>query len=209
GRSISADINLCLLKFWLSTCVVKHESCSSKRTDSGQPEYSIDTYTRTLIREPGAAQYAALSYVWGGPEVPQLNLNSLKELEPECQMWLLIKYWERLPNTVKDAIALCESLSIQQLWVYSLCILQGSRPSESLLCDTRLARQMFLVYREAYLTIVAAGGKDSWAGLPGFNGRTRKVNQQIVQLDRAQLSVVLPRQPEAIASSVWNTRAWT
>jgi len=192
----------------MSCCTESHENCADVRDPGHHIEYVIDTSTRKLVRNPGISKYAALSYVWGGPETRQLKLKDLMDLEPGQVAWHLGDHWEKVPQTIKDTILLCELLSIPYLWVDALCILQD-RPTEAALCNTHLAQQMCDVYQGAYLTIVAAGGKDSWAGLPGLRSGTRKVRQHVLDIKGTKIATLLPEPRRCISSSVWNTRAWT
>jgi hypothetical protein len=128
-----------------------------------------------LVPKTGHPRYAALSYCWGDAQVPQLRLKDLQELEPDRDSWSIGGRWAEVPQTIKDAILLCQLVSIPYLWVDALCILHD-RPAQSALCDTHLAQQMCSIYESADLTVVAAAGKDSWAGLPGIRAGTRSVS---------------------------------
>ncbi|KAH6647027.1 heterokaryon incompatibility protein-domain-containing protein, partial [Truncatella angustata] len=191
---------------WLSQCI-SHE-CETKTESSYCPEYLINTSTLKLAPQVGICQYAALSYVWGGPEIPQLTLKDMKTIAPDQDSWSIGQHWESVPQTIKDAILLCQLLSIDYLWVDSLCILH-ERPDQKAFGDTHLARQMCDVYESAHLTIVGAAAKDSWAGLPGLRAGTRNTKQHTLQLGDVLLAVVQRSPREALESSIWNTRAWT
>jgi hypothetical protein len=210
GRRVEDSVDLNLVRFWISQCngIEKHEGCEPTESWSDPPEYLIDTSSRMLVPNPGPCQFAALSYVWGGPDVPQLKLEKLQELEPGRDTWNLGTYWEQVPNTIRDAILLCELLSIPYLWVDALCIVH-TRLSDANSCDTKLARKMANIYSAARLTIVAAAGKDSWTGLPGLRNGSRKIQQHVANLGNGTVATVLPGPGPAIESSVWNTRAWT
>ena len=210
GRRVYNEVDLRLVKFWMSECADKHDSdCRIMPIPLGLPEYLIDTSALMLVpKEVGSCQYAALSYCWGDTSVPQLKLKDLKDLAPNLNSWPLEDRWTEVPQTIKDAILLCRLLSIPYLWVDALCILHD-RPTESGLCDTHLAGQMQSIYEAAHLTIVAAAGRDSWAGLPGVRPGTRSVGQHTAQIHGAVLANELGSPHRVIGSSTWNTRAWT
>ncbi|EIW62676.1 HET-domain-containing protein, partial [Trametes versicolor FP-101664 SS1] len=91
--------------------------------------------------------YLALSYVWGEPQPHQTTTCNISTYAKRIDVSLL-------PQTIRDAIAVTHSLGLQYLWTDSLCIMQDS--GEDKLHE--LAR-MHLVYRYAYLTIIAASAE--------------------------------------------------
>lgn len=125
----------------------------------------IDVTTMTLV-EFGVSKervvlppYVALSYVWGS--VPTVHLTSaalpvfIKPGELSRVLW-------RLPRTVNDAIVAVQKLKLRYLWVDSLCLIQNDEEDLQLGISV-----MDSIYRDAYLTIIAAEGDDANAGLPG------------------------------------------
>ena len=68
---------------------------------------------------------------------------------------------------------------------------------------------MDLIYHRAFLTIVAATGQDSDAGLPGLRKGTRYETQQIKEL-KPGLHVMSPKHlADALEESYYETRGWT
>lgn len=89
-------------------------------------------------------RYAALSYVWGGPQfcTTTENIHSLVHEGIDNHT---------LPQTILDAIRTTNSMGIPYLWVDALCILQDSDTDKY----TEIGR-MRMVYRNAHVTIIAA-----------------------------------------------------
>jgi len=165
-----------MIKQWLGECVVHHSvACRPDVLDaeSSCPIFMIDLTTRNIVPSivdghVMVTQYAALSYVWGNKTVRQLkNTKTGGVQERLLQPGGLSDIHEDIPTTIKDAMHICELLGYHYLWVDALCIDQD-RTKESGQIDS-----MRNIYACADLTIVAAAGTDSWAGLPGVREGTR------------------------------------
>ncbi|EIW59878.1 HET-domain-containing protein, partial [Trametes versicolor FP-101664 SS1] len=91
--------------------------------------------------------YLALSYVWGEPQPHSTIMSNVsaytRGIEPS-----------RLPQTIRDAIQVTHALGFQYLWLDTLCIIQDSDDDR----QHELA-QMHAIYRNAYLTIIAASAR--------------------------------------------------
>ncbi|KAI1324983.1 heterokaryon incompatibility protein-domain-containing protein [Xylariaceae sp. FL0255] len=90
-------------------------------------------------------KYAALTYCWGPPEKARFQLKTEKDTIMKRKSGILSV---EMPNVLRDAIAVCRTLSIPYLWVDSLCILQDDQTDWQ-----REASRMGQVYSHAYLTI--------------------------------------------------------
>ncbi|KAI0502941.1 heterokaryon incompatibility protein-domain-containing protein [Xylaria bambusicola] len=109
-----------------------------------------------LVMLPGQrAEYAALSYCWGGKQdfetrsdTLDLNLKSIA--------------YDLLPLTIQDAVRFTRALRIQYLWVDSLCILQDSQEDK----DEEL-RKMADIYNKSTVTICPAAATSSRDGFLG------------------------------------------
>jgi hypothetical protein len=98
---------------------------------------------------------------------------------------------------------LCCRLSVHFLWVDALCIQQGDLEDKQDQMNI-----MDAIYSGAALTIVAASGSDSWAGLPGVRSNTRFAqNKEVV--GSLTLSPAQPTLRSSLQDSSWNSRAWT
>jgi hypothetical protein len=92
--------------------------------------------------EPG--HYAALSHCWGGPQQGQTTRATLKAWTGGIPI-------SDLPQTILDAVIVTRKLGLHFLWVDSLCIIQDD-PEDQGMEISRMSQ----IYRQAYVTIVAA-----------------------------------------------------
>jgi hypothetical protein len=205
GRRTYDELDIALLRSWLEDCHHYHQSCEPKAALPAIPKLLIEVDTKSVIHASADCQYAALSYVWGPPHISQLRH---KDLPRGANGWLLKPSWATVPQTIKDAMSLCVSLSIPFLWVDALCIEEYQRDS-SANCNTELSEQMSTIYGAAHLTIVAAAGDDSWAGLPGVRKGSRAVLQQTAVVGSLLLASVQNSPSDIMESTTWNRRAWT
>lgn len=88
--------------------------------------------------------WACLSYVWGGEQRAKTTRTRLPG-------YLKKMHLTRLPQTIKDAVAVCRELGIPFLWIDSFCIVQDDESDKA-----REIPQMALIYRHSLLTISAA-----------------------------------------------------
>ena len=143
-----------LVEGWITTCRSTHVSCRA-RVGLQIPTRLLDIgddSSKMVKMVPGAtardAHYAAWGYCWG--QKPQFLLlrSNYKELENGIP-------FNSLFNVAQDAITVCRALSIQYLWMDSMCIIQG--PDGEFLQE---AARMEDVYAGSLITIVAAGSRD-------------------------------------------------
>ncbi|KAI1170907.1 heterokaryon incompatibility protein-domain-containing protein [Nemania sp. FL0916] len=150
-----------LLRQWLDDCDKHHKRCLPDETrpqpvetptrliDVGENDspnvHLVDTHENHLNQTP-STKYIALSHPWGNKDshdhycTTQLNLSSHKNM---------IRI-DILPNTIQDAIRVARELSIQYLWVDSLCIVQGEGGDFD-----REAKYMEAIFSSAYCVIAA------------------------------------------------------
>jgi hypothetical protein len=224
GRERPVRINFRAIKWWLRLCETEH-GChldgSITREEMPDSLRMIDVKAQCVV--PAATmqtpRYVALSYVWGGPQKVTLRKETFDVLtKPGVFQDIL------LPQTIADAIAVVEILGERYLWVDSLCIIQDQT-------EDRVAQIqcMDLIYTGALLTIIAASGKDSDAGLPGLRPSTRtnvQVTAQVMRatvhtrpdehvLDHHGMSLMTTLTPQKIEfdhyleETTWYTRGWT
>jgi hypothetical protein len=144
-------------------------------------------------------RYSALSYVWGQSSETFATLRSnFNDLSKDKG---LLKYWEKLPATLKDAMFLSKALGIPYLWVDRLCILQDDEDSKQ-----HNISWMASIYANSYLAIVAAEGSDANHGIRGIGSasgpREGNVSYQFAD-------VKCTRRTEVERRNVWHTRGWT
>ena len=97
-----------------------------------------------------------------------------------------------LPATLVDVIDLVHSLGIEYIWIDALCIIQKND-----LDKKDQIRNMSKIYGCSIITIIAASGSDSNAGLPGIRDCTRFYEQQEI--------VVIPPSDDDIGLSLLTT----
>ena len=216
----SNQADLETLKKWLSYCA-RHERCSKRSLSPPKGLRVIDAKRRQLIDAPEHCEYIALSYVWGGCPMPELGQSTnacycsdacrpesrkekifnKQQVKSSCK-WL--ELYQKYPQTIEDSIAVALALGYNYLWVDSICLSQKDLDNPSTLTEA-----MNSIYECAYLTIIAAAGKDAEAGLPGVRPNSRDVIQHLESVDGMRLGVAMPTLAQQIAESTWSSRAWT
>ena len=116
---------------WLNECLNGqirgrriHASCP-KPSHSYLPTRLIeissyaDKYEMKVREMKGCATepYVALSYCWGGDQ----PMKSTKALLPK---WMIGIPWDELPQTLRDAVIVCQNMGIHYLWVDAFCIVK-------------------------------------------------------------------------------------
>jgi hypothetical protein len=127
-----------------------------------------------------------------------------------------------LPKTIVDGIELTLLLGLRYLWVDALCIRQDDDIDKKY-----QIKNMANIYQGAELTIIAAAGQDSDAGLPGLRPGSRSFSPKSVHLpvgSKGQPALSLLEtcrshstkwgaefhaDHDGVDTSKWNTRAWT
>lgn len=210
GRAVNPDqIDLDLVQSWISNCNNWHGIECSGATHRADRITVFDPFIRLLdleedriveLKEPDP--YVALSYVWGAKPVFQTLGNNIEELKrPDG----LSQYQEMFPKSIRDAMTLTKTLGYRYAWVDSICIIQDSRSDKM----TQLTA-MDQVYTQAALTIVAAGGDDANAGLPGLSPGSRTLTQVVEDYSSdLELVALQPDCQVAVETTTWNQRGWT
>jgi hypothetical protein len=214
NSTTGSETNLDLAASWLRDCTETHENCYHRPQmepvlplrvlDIGGPESPQNIcLSQGQEGEKRVGSYAALSYCWG-TNLPyrtmRENIDELKKGFPAA----------RLPKTFTDAICVCRHLGIRFLWIDSMCIIQNDEED----WDVQ-SRLMGHIYSNAVLTIIAAVGEDSDAGL--FVDRDPRktypcvLNWQYTNKDGHNgTSTVIPCQDlEQKKESYLDTRGWT
>jgi hypothetical protein len=210
-----------LVQEWLSTCVSHHGLCQNGFTgevvtkdpgDSIRPGRLIKTFEKGgRVTQPSpklinywipADSYVALSHCWGS-----LDKRPLCTTRANLDQHLLQIPWQDLPQTFQDSILLCIELSIEYLWIDSLCIVQDDED------DWRGQSQiMEQIYERALFTIAASSATDSTKGLFKVRNRLDLVkmpyhNQKIGETDRV-FGYIEPDLERYLSSSPLSQRAW-
>ena len=204
-------IDASLVKYWLGYCETRHKDiCGALPWHSeGEmlPSFRvIDVETYNLIEAPTDCRYCALSYVWGPahPNVREVFKTTSKNKKKVRQLGGLQGVSEEMSKTVLDAIRLVAAIGEKFLWVDAICIIQDDKHD----MDSQI-EHMNDIFSRAVLTIVAAGGVDSNAGLSGVHPHLRVLPQVTEEVDDG-IRLALPLEPSRkLQASAWSSRAWT
>jgi hypothetical protein len=204
GCIVEPVINTTQVVGWLDECRRNHGAgCKPSTYEPGEGVAIrvIDIQDQSLVELSTGCNYAALSYVWGGPQQIRLLTGNIKTFQ---QPGGLKQIWRQLPKTISDALEFTKLVGYRFLWVDSLCIVQDDGVDL-----TAQIPNMHLVYGCASVTIVAAAGQDANSGLPGIRGREREAFPTLVAEGVPDLVAGLPAFAPTIFNSVWETRGWT
>jgi len=94
-----------------------------------------------------------LSHCWGQLQLTTLTKSNIAIFEAGLEI-------SKLPKTFRDAIHVTRRMSIQYLWIDSLCIIQDSKEDWK-----RESALMMSVYAGAHCNIAACGAADARTGL--------------------------------------------
>ncbi|KAM0437847.1 hypothetical protein ACHAPT_002212 [Fusarium lateritium] len=188
-------INFEAIKDWLTYCTAHHAAtCKILPGYQHQPSCLkvIECETGAIIKAPEDCEFAALSYVWGSPQVNKVGTTS--------KTGFLL---QDLPRTISDAIQVTMQLNLKYLWVDQYCINQKD--------EDELEEQisiMDMVYNFATVTLIAACGQDATFGLPGV-GSTPRNKQPAININGTTWVSSEATLYERIKKSRWWSRAWT
>lgn len=181
---------------WLLRCG-KHKSCSSKATKrTAHPDgfCLFDITALKVVDASGHEPYIALSYPWS--HIDQLEI---KRDGP----YIL----EDLPKVLQDVVWLVKGLgfAVNHIWMDKLCINQDNQEQ-----NTANINAMGDIYGAAFATIILAAPSRRYLeqGIPGLSA-PRPPYQRIETIGNLKLATTYPSLEMAIATSEWNTRAWT
>jgi hypothetical protein len=127
-------------------------------------------------REIEASPYVALSHCWG-PLQDHRRYCTLKRNVTQRKTRI---EFDALPHTFRDAITVTRSLSVNYIWIDSLCIIQDDESDWQ-----SEASKMEDVYSAAYCTIAASSARSS---IEGF--LANRVPRSVVKVPSDTLGVV-------------------
>ncbi|KAF7535592.1 hypothetical protein G7054_g5208 [Neopestalotiopsis clavispora] len=212
GRKVGNDhVDLNLVRSWVCDCNDWHGlGCTeAPRGPSDEKDPAFDPFLRLLDLEedrlvelPDPGPYVALSYVWGIKPVFKTLEANVEELK--CPGGLS-RHCELFPKSIRDAMALTQTLDYRYIWIDSICIIQDSEEDKA-----KQLAAMDHVYSRAALTIVAASGDGADAGLAGLVPGSRSLTQIVAQYSpELELVTLQPDCQVAVEETTWNTRGWT
>lgn len=168
----------------------------------------INVRNNTIETMQGAERYFALSYVWGE------CMSHYAATRPDFRIQVTasksstrLVNLDKTPQTIKDTIDLVRALGETYLWVDAFCIDQHDSADKG-----AIIAEMGSIYRNAYLTIIAADGDSAGSGLGRLHTSDLSINSLDWLATDAHGVRLQPAQPSLlhkVANSVWGTRAWT
>ncbi|KAL1870788.1 hypothetical protein VTK73DRAFT_2512 [Phialemonium thermophilum] len=208
-----------LLNVWVEQCRTHSARCRPEiiRPALRPAVRMIDVQKRKVVHpfrtSEADPRFAALSYVWGQ------GVKQLKNTR-EGGLHRLLEQDEFLsdgntdvPTTIRDALILCQRLRIPYLWVDALCLdqdgVRSGGTSDSMSHDP--FSTMGEIYASAWVTIVAAHGEDSWAGLPGIVSPRPEsyITEPLSEDGGRRLLICRKALADCVRDTVWSRRAWT
>jgi hypothetical protein len=224
-RPLKADLRL--ISWWIKVCLQKHKStCQQPPVVSpSRKELNlrvIDIEQGCIAEAPFESNfiYIALSYVWGDSHCLDLLTSNENFLTKPGSL-----NSQRLPATYSDLTQLSLELGCRYVWIDRLCIRQDDQEDLS-----KYLSIMDEIYGSAFLTVIAASGKNVHAGLPGIRPGTRHRVQDIVPVWRTMTDAYLNsgqhfqterhltlmntlrpqklRDDDILSDTIWDKRAW-
>ncbi|KAL5359093.1 heterokaryon incompatibility protein-domain-containing protein [Aspergillus floccosus] len=210
GRVVPAQLDPELVQTWVSACAQHHGAeCVPEPNVLATPAAPqglaflrlIDVEQQCLVDAEPGCRYLAVSYVWGDGRTVMLRKENKAKLY--CPGGLG-KIRHKLAKTISDAMAFVALIGERYLWVDSLCFVQDDWDDKK---DG--IKKMDLIYQGALLTIVAASGSNSQAGLPGLHPASRRLDQAVAEVKPGTKLASVPAMFTELQSVVYMTRGWT
>jgi hypothetical protein len=181
-------------KSWLDECMQSHPKCQRVSPASSELPTRVleissfrDNEVLSIRLYPNTARevapYAALSYVWGGPQAFCTLQSNVGSHSSNISL-------STLPQTIQDAVLCAHKLGLKYLWVDSLCIIQDSTEDRE-----REISRMAQIYKNAFVTISAARAKGCHEGFLKTEGRatTDDLRKHSFKVD-----IAVPKDPEVV-----------
>ncbi|KAF4773254.1 hypothetical protein HER10_EVM0008235 [Colletotrichum scovillei] len=145
-------------------------------------------------------KYAALSYCWGISNTFTTTSATLAYRQQGFSP-------SALPLSLQDALRVAQGLHIQYIWIDALCILQDSE--EDWLYESA---RMASVYKNSFLTIVAANAPDSGDGFFSVAAHRCQIPVEPPHENLQNTSVILDTgvkfKDEPISRRAWALQEW-
>ena len=125
--STSSDENVNLAMIWLNRCLKSHAACTiSTHPLAPLPTRVLDvaasdTHDGIRLRYGKGifSPYITLSHVWGSEPIITTKKSTLNDRLTSISM-------KSLTQTFRDSVTVARNMSVQYLWIDSLCIIQDS-----------------------------------------------------------------------------------
>ncbi|KAL8644098.1 MAG: hypothetical protein Q9226_007937 [Calogaya cf. arnoldii] len=207
------QLDIDLMRKWISRCQASHKGSAGSRFDClsttlplpSHQIYLVDVQAACLVQRSAACKYTALSYVWGKLARSHTTKSNLRSLQMPGSLSADAGHLV-IPKAIKDAMKLVSFLGERYLWVDSFCIVQDDVDTKQLQIDS-----MAQIYANAYITIVAADGKDADHGIRGVDGsgEARKMGYSTIRLPDGSRIIASPTQMRLLQDTTWASRGWT
>ena len=205
-----SDCNMDLIKTWVQHCRNEHHYCDTKVSSQKLPllptrviEIETDGQARITETKGMRAEYLTLSYCWGqGKRMLCTRRSGLYKLFKQK-----LPLDDTMPKAFRDALQVTRSVGYRYLWIDALCIIQDDTDDVG-----KEMAKMGDIYRNSTLTICAANGSDTDAGLfSERDARGSKPCNMLVTLKRDRKCLrtcvsIRPTHPHL--NSVLETRGW-
>jgi hypothetical protein len=208
-RASTMQNSLKLLSQWIETCHEHHKETCGLRQDVVRLYSRLDqirlihVLTRELIEhdDPGATEYATLSYVWGQDTDEYTKLADRLRVQQDVSGNESVFLPPDVPKVIEDALFVCRSISIPYLWVDLYCVHQKDLAKK--LADINAMGQ---IYQNSHITLIAG----LTSGLLGpFVTDDLGSKQRIETIGGRKYIYALPSVISQIRSSAWSKRGWT
>ncbi len=138
-------------------CLKNHANCPKPVSNGRLPTRVIDVLDPDhphlfVSGDTHGEPYAALSYVWGEEQPNRTTLSNISTYVASIDLTLI-------PRTIREAMDVARRMGLRYLWVDSFCIIQDSRKDK-----TREIMQLRRIFRDAYITIIAASASSASSG---------------------------------------------
>lgn len=183
------------IRNWLAQCSQNpdHDQCNAPalewRKIPGVGFKVIDIAKECIVEAPDSCSFIALTYVWGGVDQPRLTADTTPILMQEGGLGAM---WPQLPETIRDALIVCQSLGERYLWVDALCITQDSKRD----MQFQILR-MRQIYTTAKCTIAAVSSNSANTGLFG-----------VIQKNCPNTCDTVEGLHDLVQQAPWSSRAW-
>ncbi|KAF1990533.1 HET-domain-containing protein [Aulographum hederae CBS 113979] len=162
------DNRVSTIRSWITECTESHPKCKGNNLSfrplaaryidvgvgvGGQTNNIRLVSTRSILEKCQGFGYLALSYCWGGVDIPVKTTTKRYAKYHECILF------DDLPKTFQDVVTVTRAVGVRYLWIDSLCIVQDDTRDWQ-----REAAKMASIFGAALLTISATASQNCNSG---------------------------------------------